>query len=322
VLGAPGLASRYPGDDGIARDPSVLLAADFEGASLEHLARDWDDVSNAGGKVLSFVPDSPPGSPGRTSLQMEATLGENTGGHLYTRLPRGVDRIYARFYVKFKDPAYTHHFVRVAGYNPPTRWPQGRAGTRPSGDDWLSVAIEPFGDRGRTPAPGRWGFYNYWHEMKQSAAGKSWGNGLGPAARPLIPLERWICIEIMVQLNEPGLRNGELALWIDGVQQAHVRQGVRRTPWTGMGFDLLESGGEPFEGFSWRTGKELQINTFWLLHYVTESAYRQNGVADPPKTNRVRFDHVVLATEYVGPLVAKHAGASGDASALRRSGGY
>src|SRR5438034_7747503 len=39
--------------------------------------------------------------------QMTATLGENTGGHLYTRLPREVDKAYARFYVKFAaDAAY------------------------------------------------------------------------------------------------------------------------------------------------------------------------------------------------------------------------
>jgi hypothetical protein len=39
-----------------------------------------------------------------------------------------------------------------------------------------------------------------------------------------------------------------------------------------------------------------------LSHYVTENAYRQNNVANPPKTNRVWFDDIVIATEYVGPI--------------------
>jgi hypothetical protein len=75
----------------------------------------------------------------------------------------------------------------------------------------------------------------------------------------------------------------------------------RRPPWTGMGFSLSEEGGEPFEGFRWRTSEELNINFFWLLHYVTEQAARQNQAAPGP-VNRVLFDHIVISTEYIGPL--------------------
>ena len=37
-------------------------------------------------------------------------------------------------------------------------------------------------------------------------------------------------------------------------------------------------------------------------HYVTENAYRQNNVANPPLLNRVWFDDIVVATEYIGPI--------------------
>src|SRR2546426_8269153 len=37
------------------------------------------------GKVMAFSGDVPPATAGKRSLQMTATLADNTGGHLYTR---------------------------------------------------------------------------------------------------------------------------------------------------------------------------------------------------------------------------------------------
>jgi hypothetical protein len=299
-----GLAAKYPGDRGMAGDPAVLWAEDFEHGDLAALGRRWDNVSNKHGRVLAFSEDVPGASAGRRSLQMTATLGENTGGHLYTRLPRGVDRAFARFYVKFPaDAEYIHHFVHLGGYNPPTRWPQGGAGTRPRGDQRLTVGIEPTGGRGRFPAPGIWNFYLYWHEMKISADGKYWGNSLTPARPAIVPRDRWQCVEIMLQCNSaPDNSDGELALWLDGELTAHFAPGARRGRWTGMGFTLLEHEGERFDGFRWRTSNDLKINFFWLLHYVTEQAARHNRVADPGQVNRVWFDDIVIATDYIGPI--------------------
>ncbi|PYJ55593.1 MAG: hypothetical protein DME24_24645, partial [Verrucomicrobia bacterium] len=260
--------------------------------------------SNKDGKVIAFSSDVPPAGAGKRSLQMTATLGENTGGHLYTRLPREVDKAYARFYVKFAaDAAYIHHFVTLGGYNPPTAWPQGGAGERPRGDDRFTVGIEPYGNYGRYAAPGAWNFYTYWHEMKGSADGKYWGNSLTPAQPTLVPRDRWQCVEVMLQCNSaPDKSDGELALWLDGKPVIHIGPGARRSRWTGMGFSLVEQGGEPFEGFRWRTNDQLKINFLWLLHYVTELAGRQNHVAKPNPINRVWFDDIVVGTEYVGPI--------------------
>ncbi|MDH7569166.1 MAG: hypothetical protein QHJ73_06225 [Armatimonadota bacterium] len=299
-----GLSARYPRDTGIASDPAVLFADDFERGSVPEIGARWGQMNNKDGKVISLSDDVPPNSGGKRSLLMTATLGHDQGGHLYTRFRRGVDQAYARFYVKFpNDAEYIHHFVWMGGHNPPTPYPHPRAGTRPEGHERFSVGIEPHGGGGRYPAPGAWNFYCYWNEMKISADGKYWGNGLHPARPVLIPRERWICVEFMVKLNSaPELRDGELALWIDGEPVAHFRQGVPRTRWTGMGFQLLESGGEPFEGFRWRTSNDLKINYFWLEHYVTDLPARQNRVEKPNPVNRVWFDDVVVSTRYVGPL--------------------
>jgi predicted amidohydrolase len=302
--GAGGLASRHPRDAGIARHPGVLFAEDFEAGAIDEIGKRWGEMSNQGGKVMTLSDDVPPGSAGRRSLKMTATLGENTGGHLYTRLPRGAEKVYARFYVKFSaDTGYIHHFVTLGGYRPPTAWPQGGAGERPRGDERFTAGIEPWGDYGRHAAPGAWNFYTYWHEMKGSADGKHWGNGLKPAAPALVPRDRWQCVEVMLRLNSrPEAADGELALWLDGKQVAHFAPGARRGPWTGMGFTLAGEGGEPFEGFRWRTNEELKVNFFWLLYYVTENAARQNRVPVPDRSQSVWFDDIVVGTEYVGPL--------------------
>ena len=139
--------------------------------------------------------------------------------------------------------------------------------------------------------------------MKGSADGKYWGNSLTPAQPTLVPRDRWQCVEVMLQCNSaPDKSDGELALWLDGKPVIHIGPGARRSRWTGMGFSLVEQGGEPFEGFRWRTNDQLKINFLWLLHYVTELAGRQNHVAKPNPINRVWFDDIVVGTEYVGPI--------------------
>lgn len=303
----PGLAAKHPGDRGIANDPTVLLAEDFETGTIADLSKKWTEVSNKDGKPLSFVEDAVPGSRGKRSLRVTATFGHDNGGHLFTPLARGVDLAFARFYVKFPaDAGYVHHFVWMGGLNPVTRWPNPKAGTRPEGGDRFSVGIEPWGERGRHSPPGVWSFYVYWPEMKISADGKYWGNGLRPVKDPVVPKDRWQCVEFMIRMNsKPDARDGELALWLDGKLVAHFKPGSPRGPWSGIGFRLLEKGGEPFEGFLWRTDPKLQISNFWLEHYVTETSLRGNGVANPPPENRVQFDDVVVATEYVGPILPR-----------------
>ena len=250
-----GLAAKYPGDVGLAHDARVLFAEDFESGTLAELTKRWTETSNKDGKVLALSPDAPPGSVGKRSLQMTATLGENSGGHLYQRLPRGVEKLHARFYVKFaEDAGYEHHFVSLGGYNPPTNWPQGGAGERPRGDDRIYIGIEPHGHYGRVPPPGGWSFYSYWPEMKISADGKYWGNAMSTETPLAVPRGRWQCVEVMAKLNSaPDKADGELALWLDGRKAMHIAQGTPRGQWSGMGFQLPPQGGEPFEGFRWRT---------------------------------------------------------------------
>lgn len=299
----PGLSKSFPGDAGISAHPSVLLAEDFEASSLAEIKPRWNEIENKEGKVLELVAGQPPGSMGKQCLQVTATLGENTGGHLFKRLNPVQATVFARFDVKFaEDAPYVHHFCGLGGYNPPTSWPQGNAGKLAEGDKRFGVGIEPNGFYGKLPAPGSWMFYTYWQDMKKSGDGGYWGNGLWPEGRPGPTPGQWQCVEIMLKCNEVGSSDGELALWLDGKLAAHIGPGTKTGRWTGEGFEIRPDGEHTFEGFRWRAVPELAVSYFRISHYVTADSYRANQVASPPKTNRVWFDNVVIAKEYIGPV--------------------
>jgi hypothetical protein len=93
---------------------------------------------------------------------------------------------------------------------------------------------------------------------------------LGPVDEERVTLERdrWYCLEHMIQANDPGRANGELAAWIDGKLYIH------------------------YTGFRWRTTPEVRLKRFGIGVYV------HNATRD----NTVWYDDVALSTGYIGPL--------------------
>lgn len=266
----PGLAARFPADAGVAAHPAVIFADDFEHGELG--AR-WDEKGAGQGRALSLAA---PGDPvcGQRCLRVEGRLGENQGDGL-TKWFAPADPVFIRFYVRF-DPGcdYVHHFVTLRanrGLRGGDRWSGfGGAGLRPAGDERFSTALEPWGNWGRWPAPGKWNFYSYWHEMTAAPDGKYWGNSFRPEPQEVIPKGRWICAEFMLKHNTPGRPDGEQAFWIDGRLRGHWR------------------------GLNWRKSATLQANALSLEAYITD-----RWTKNP--TNIVEFDNVVIAREYIGP---------------------
>jgi hypothetical protein len=304
-----GVAAKYLGDRDIAKDPKVIFAENFEEPTLEAMQKRWETVSHP--EIMSFAADVPEGSGGKQSLLMTHVGGKGDGGHLYRRLPKGYDRVFARFYVKFDpDCAPIHHFgTCVGGNNPSTPWPMVSAGKPPAGDRSFWTGIEPFGK------DWTWDYYTYWCEMRGSPPrGQTWGNTFIRDDKLKVERGRWICVEVMVKMNDVGDSNGEMALWLDGKPVSHLGKGFPKGKWVfdkflpGQGGDSLRwndktggrenfqtaAGGEPFEGFRWRTAKELNLNFVWAYLYIT----------DAPKghVSKVWFDDIVVATEYVGPI--------------------
>ncbi len=266
-----GLAGAYSADAGLRANPDVIFADDFESGAL---GAGWDETGNKGGKVLGLVsPGKEPRLGGRC-LRVEAHLGQDTGGGL-TKWFEPAAVVHVRFYTRFDgDCDYVHHFVTLRankGLRGGERWSGfGGAGNKPAGDERFSTAIEPWGNWGRWPAPGRWNFYSYWHEMKPSPDGKYWGNSFGVPSAAVIPRDRWICVEFMLKQNTPGQPDGEQAFWIDGQLQGH---------WTGL---------------NWRKTDGLKANALTVESYFTDR-WTKHAV------NVVFFDNVVIARSYVGP---------------------
>ena len=319
--GSTGLAAKYPGDAGIEQDPDVVFAESFEDP-VEAICGRWDQA--AGQPIMSKSGEVPPGSGGKQSLLLTrvagGTGGYMDGGNFYTRLKNdkggyGYDQLYFRFYMKFnQDHAPIHHYGSgLWGYNPPSRWAMGGAGLRPKGTQSFITQVEP-GDF-KT-----WNFYSYWQEMGGSPPkGQTWGNSFEHDV-PLRPVERekWICLEMMVKMNDVGDSNGEQAYWLDGKLS---RKGDQVTSYLGKGFPSSGSwtfdkffpgvakegiawdyaqgrgvsikGGAPFPGFAWRNTPELNINAVWLYRYMSRP---ETG------TSKVWWDHLVIAKKYIGPL--------------------
>ncbi|NOX55887.1 MAG: hypothetical protein GXP27_15880 [Planctomycetes bacterium] len=311
ALAASGIADKYPGDKGIENDPVVVFFENFDSASINSVAKRWEDIHNQA--LLSLSTDVPEPSGGGRSLLMTHVGGQSTGAHLYRRLKPGYEKLHVRFYVKFdRQCAPIHHFFHVGGYHPATAWPQGGAGQRPRGHERFSTGVEPQG------SAWVWDYYTYWMEMRASPPrGQTWGNSFirNPALR--VERGRWICLELMMKMNDVGDTNGEMALWIDGRRVSHLGKGFPKGKWVydkflpGQGGEGVRwsdtrrgpeplrfpRGGSPFEGFRWRRDERLKLNFLWVLLYITQ--------APQGHTSKVWFDNIVVAKEYIGPIAVR-----------------
>ncbi len=298
-----GLAAKYPCDKGIESDPAVIFASGFEDGFEK-----WTRFRNR--PVVKIVSDEAIVHSGSASAEITATRGKDSGGDVGYNLAAGVNQLYMRFYCRFhKDTVGVHHFVNMGG-NSKDYSPGGHAGQRPQGDKHFGTTIEPPNDKSS------WLFYTYWHQMHSwenpdgrpnnppDGDGRSfYGNNFVPEGQPSgLVREQWICVEFMTKLNAVGKSDGEQAFWINGKKMGHWRPGEPVGTWMR---DMFRTSGQfntdpkPFEGFSWRTDAELKINYVNLQWYVSERVAKE-GQTDK---NIVYFDDVVLATEYIGPMV-------------------
>ena len=321
LAGTMGLAARYPGDEGIENDSSVVFTENFESSTVSNLSQRWTHVNNSNGSVLFIVKDTTAPSVGKHCLRMTGTKGQNVGGELWKLLDEGYEQLYARFYCKFApDAPYVHHFVAMGGTASTRKFPAGGAGIRPTGTDRFGSTIDLPGRREADP-PGSWAFYSYWSEMHswQTKEGVPdgrpnpyYGNLFGPIEPLQARRDEWQCVEIMIKLNDPEQRNGEEAFWVDGKLVGRYGPGTIEGTWVNDSFHrsgVFNTDPQPFEGFRWRTVDNLKINIFRLQYYlahVFENDYNPHDPEIPYNDNKaiVYFDNVVLATEYIGPVVS------------------
>ncbi len=302
---ATGLAAQYPGDANIDKDPNVLFAEKFSGSLTDIFSR-YDDKLNTDG--MSLDTDIPAGSASAHSIKMTSvTGGVSSGGHLFKAFTPGFDSVvYVRYYVKYPSSSknYFHHEgLWFGGYHPATTWPNPQAGTCGLGDKRLSIAFETVWQE--TDPPGM-DTYLYWGDMHPDASGNTcWGNVMvtegatdygQPVATgkyPVVPFDQWLCVEVMIKLNNPVTEyNGELAVWINGVKAGHWGPGFPNGHWNKDKW-YNNPADPPFRGFRWRTDANLNINWLWLEYY-------HDNPAAP--SSYIKYSNVVMATKYIGPI--------------------
>jgi hypothetical protein len=286
--GNAGIAVRYPGDVGIDADSAVLFADDFESyAQSSELDRKWTYFYQT--QLVAITTDPANVYAGNQALQF--TIPQQTD-----ELSDGVDKdispeqdvLYLRFYSKFMPPydvvGSSHNGGGIsAHYFGPNN--QATPGVPADGTNKFLVNLENWRGDEATTSPGQLNVYVYHPEQRSQWGDHFYPTGLvnpntsipfdfGPdfVSRPDIiqDLDRWYCYELMVQANTPGLRDGRIAAWLDGV----------------LAMDFMN--------LRLRDVDTLTINRVGIGLHIGSNP---NGEA------RTWYDNVVVATSYIGPMV-------------------
>ena len=301
--GAKGIAAKHPGDVGIAQDPDVVFAEDFEEGSVSALTARYEDKKPGG---ITLAADVPPKSSGKASGKFYADPNA-PAADLFKKLTPGYDELYVRYYAKYQKGIQWHHTgVWVGGYNPPSNWPNPQAGLKPNGDDRFSVSYEPMGADG-SPNP-RMDFYNYWMKMRSwmdVPMGNTayYGNSLVHKKSAIAPDDAWMCVEIHVKLNTnlASSAGAMLELWVDGAQLAHFNEASPTGCWIkdkfcATGWDSAECNYpnlcmQPYVplDLQWRSTAALQLDAFWPQNYITSGP-----------GGSVEYDDMVVAKSFIG----------------------
>ena len=281
--GNSGIAARYPGDVGIASDPAVIFADDFESyASAAGLPSRWNEVFHSANVRIA----SEPGNFFSGTKALEFAVPKQSGevsNHAGKYVSPERDVLFLRYYAKF-DAGFnvlgsSHNGNTVtAHYCCP--------GERADGYNKFAVSFEAGRWETSTANPGSLNIYVYHPDQRDAYGDHFYPTGrvlpfdrtpgdFGPefVVRPeVIPvLGRWYSYELMVKANTPGQRDGRIAMWLDGKLIAD------------------------FPNLRLRETSALKIDRFTIDLHV-----RSNTLAVAKKW----YDNVVAATSYIGPLVS------------------
>lgn len=283
-----GIAEKYNGDNGIANDPSVIFSEDFESDIGSILTR------YTGYSQSAFDPsmDHPADSAGMRSLLIRPK-----GGTLFKLLPADYNQVYFRYYIKYLGVDYHHSGAYMGGYWPRSGRPLGDAGIRgirADGSRLIHIGLEPQGWSRRSLAETRLDTYVTWADMPgQEIGGGWWGRNFVKDLRIPIRPGIWQCIELMVKMNSsPTARDGELAIWIDGVLKAHFKPGSPSGQYHSYSGNWeMNASGPGFPGLQWRDIMDYGINWIKIQNYDDFGA-----------PTDLLVDDLVIATEYIGPI--------------------
>ena len=288
-----GLAAKYPNDVGLAKDPDVIFAEDFESwDGNTPPPGKWHNVSTGGTRRVSIVPGVVgPSGPGKSILELacwqepekssSAGLSKRLGNYddANQGLGDGYEEVYVRYYQKF-DKGYTpgvqNHGSLLGGRDltQADAWWVGQADTPDvASHGYYSACLQPDGG-GQRRGPFHWRFYSY-HCDKPGR----WGDDFTPLKMVTIDLDRWYCLEWHLKLNtaEPLKADAVEELWVDG--ELSIRK----------------------DDLRYRKVPQLKITFFSLGTYYHPGLPAKYTAENPIK---VYYDNLIIARKPVGPVVS------------------
>lgn len=275
----------------------MVWSENFEEGSVGAVTARYDDFKNAAG--MQLVTDVPSGSCGAASMKLTAGGGV-TATDFYKQLPAN-DELYVRWYVKYQAGVPWHHTgVWFGGYNPALSYPSPAAGTKPNGDDRVSIAIEPVWGVG-SPNP-RLDFYNYWMNMHtcSSCAGSYWGNALVSRNSFTADDDSWMCLEVHAKLNTDTASSAGavLEVWKNDVLVQRFPETAGTGYWVQdhfcpVGADGAQCNYSPTApgplNLQFRSTTALALNHFWPQNYITDAS-----------VGSVWYDEMLVANVRIG----------------------
>ena len=302
------LAEKYPGDVGMASDPSVVWTEDFEEGSVSAVTARYDSDTDPAGMTLAA--DHPANSSGQHAIQLTAG-GSNPATDFYKSFGAGYDELWVRYYAKYVGSGPWHHTgLWFGGYNPPLSYPSPHAGTKPAGDDRFSIGLEPDPDFSGVPMD----FYAYWmgmHSWKTNptgAAGDYYGNSLLHDAEFRMQSNTWVCYEAHLKLN-PDPTKGSGAILEVWENDSLIRRFDDTGPygyWVADKFCPNDADGPECTAYrptnpllallsqQWRSTSALKINYIWPQNYN-----------DAGTSSSLLLDDMVVARQRIGCTVQK-----------------
>jgi hypothetical protein len=302
------LAQAYPGDIGMATDPSVVWMENFEEGNIAAVMTRYDSHTNLAGMTL--VTDRPASSSGTHAMELTAG-GGSPATDFYKSFGAGYDELYFRYYVKYIGNGPWHHTgLWIGGYDPPLPHPYPRAGQKPAGDDYFSMGLEPVSNPTGLPMD----FYTYWmgmHSWRKNptgAAGDYWGNTLLHDPGFHMRSDTWVCYEIHLRLN-PDPAHGTGAMLEVWENDRLIRRFDDTGPygyWVRDKFCPNDADGAECTDYrpvkpllvlldqQWRGTTALKINYFWPQNYNDAGASSSLLLAD-----------MVVATRRIGCTVKR-----------------
>ncbi|AIE85832.1 hypothetical protein [Fimbriimonas ginsengisoli] len=279
--GNVGLASKYPGDRGIEKDPAVIFRDDFEVG----LPQDrWDNVFQKETVQIATAKENVHG--GSRSIEMTVPKQRQEKSNAVVKDLKGYDTVFLRVYSKF-DPDFdqigsSHNGLYLAAISPNISY--STPGIKADGKNKFVASFECWRGDPSTGSPGGLNVYCYHPEMRSDYGDHFFPSGLvlpstylkgnfGPNFLPRLDiapkLGEWQCYELMMKANTPGRRDGRIACWLDGKLVAD------------------------FPNLRLRDVDTLKINHASLDLHIGDNSIR---------SNRKWYDDVVIATSYIGPM--------------------